>query len=67
MKKIFAIIFSLQLIISPVAMAQDQNAGLQDAYLETGTGGQGGSSAHHFSIGDGTRVPVWTRLLSGYW
>jgi hypothetical protein len=42
MKKIFAILFSLQLIISPVALAQDQGVGLKDAYLETGTGGQGG-------------------------
>ena len=42
MKKIFAILFSFQLILSPVVYAQDQNAGLKDAYLETGTGSQGG-------------------------
>jgi len=44
MKKIFAILFSFQLILSPVVFAQDQDqdVGFSDAYLKTGTGSQGG-------------------------
>ncbi len=42
MKNLFALLFSFQLILSPVVYAQDHNAGLKDAYLETGTGSQGG-------------------------
>ena len=48
MKKLFAIIFSLQLILSPVALAQDnipgteEGTGASDAYMKTGTGSSGG-------------------------
>ena len=50
MKKIFAILFSFQLILSPVALAQSECAAGQDCYLEAGDGSSEGAARYTNSI-----------------
>jgi hypothetical protein len=50
MKKLFAIIFSFQLILSPVALAEDECSAGQDCYKATGDGSSEGAARYTNSI-----------------
>ncbi len=73
MKKLFAVFLSLQFILSPLAFAQQtsaQEVGLNDAYLNRGTGSKGGYDFYFKQISSlGTAAigsSILTQCLEGF-